>query len=111
MSYYAHPGQSLVDHLMGVALRAKQFAAHFQGDDHAHIAGLLHDLGKAEKEFQKRIATGDNKERRSRTLIMEPLWPCFISFGLLPSPSMGTMPVFTIARTSSRCPANYPRGR
>lgn len=61
---FAHPGQSLIDHLLGVALRAKQFAAHFEGDDHAHLAGLLHDLGKAEKEFQKRIqkAAGLAKE-------------------------------------------------
>jgi len=60
----AHPGQSLVEHLMGVARRAKQFAAHFQSDDHAYIAGLLHDLGKGEKEFQKRIqkAAGLAKE-------------------------------------------------
>jgi len=52
----AHPDQSLVKPLLGVARQAREFAARFQGKDHAELAGLLHDLGKAEKEFQDRIA-------------------------------------------------------
>ncbi len=51
----AHPEQSLVEHLIGVARRAKKFAAHFQGEDHAELAGLLHDLGKADESFRKRM--------------------------------------------------------
>lgn len=52
----AHPGQTLVGHLNGVASRSKDFAAHFRGESHAELAGSLHDLGKADREFQKRIA-------------------------------------------------------
>lgn len=51
----AHPDQSLVEHLVGVACRAKTAGKFFQGEQHAELAGLLHDLGKAEAEFQKRI--------------------------------------------------------
>ncbi len=54
--FLAHPDQSLAKHLMGVARRAKGLAMHFQGEDHAELAGLLHDLGKAERGFQDRVA-------------------------------------------------------
>lgn len=53
--FLAHPDQSLVAHLIGVARRAHVFAAHFQGKDHAKLAGLLHDLGKADESFRKRM--------------------------------------------------------
>ena len=76
----AHPDQSLVKHLLGVARRAKESAARFQGEKHAELAGLLHDLGKAEKEFQGRIA-GKKAEKRPHAhhgaaLALErQLWP------------------------------------
>ena len=56
MEYYAHEGQSLVEHLRAVANFASRFASYFDAREHGCLAGLLHDLGKAEHEFQKRIA-------------------------------------------------------
>jgi len=56
---FAHPGQPLADHLISVARRAEQFAGYFSAGRHGGLAGLLHDLGKAENEFQKRICSDD----------------------------------------------------
>lgn len=52
----AHPHQTLAVHLIGVAEKAKDFAKVFKSEEHAEIAGLLHDLGKAEDVFQSRMA-------------------------------------------------------
>ena len=64
MEYYAHQGQSLVKHLSGVANYAAQFASFFEAREHGRLAGLLHDLGKAEEEIQKRIKTDDRNGKK-----------------------------------------------
>ncbi len=85
MTLLAHPNQPLADHLRRVAEKAKEFARVFGGEEHAYLAGLLHDLGKAEVEFQKRITTGKGKEEphchhgTALVLVDEkrgaPIWP------------------------------------
>ena len=60
-SLLAHENQTLVSHLEGVSQRAEGFAAAFDASEQGKIAGLLHDLGKAEVEFQKRIDSNDKE--------------------------------------------------
>jgi CRISPR-associated endonuclease/helicase Cas3 len=51
--------QPLKDHLTRVAALAAKFAEIFNASGLAHIAGLLHDLGKYTDEVQRRIAGED----------------------------------------------------
>jgi CRISPR-associated endonuclease/helicase Cas3 len=80
MSLKAHPEQELADHLTGVASRAARFAKAFDAERQAKLAGLLHDLGKAESQFQARL-TGSSDEKlphapHGAALALErQLWP------------------------------------
>ena len=63
MTLKAHDEQSLAIHLVGVSTRSTQFAAHFDASLQGSIAGLLHDLGKAEDAFQSRVWGDKNAEK------------------------------------------------
>lgn len=72
MIYYAHTAtkpdgspdpdeskwQRLRDHLRNVAELAAGFAAPFGASDEVRVAGLLHDLGKYQTDFQRYLAHG-----------------------------------------------------
>ena len=59
MTLYAHSEnaegkrQPLVDHLRNVAARARERARPFGGGDLAFLAGVWHDAGKADPEWQR----------------------------------------------------------
>jgi len=61
MTLWAHKNHPLAAHLAAVARRAEEFATHFDGAEQARLAGLLHDLGKAEQQFQARVLSDDKK--------------------------------------------------
>ncbi len=50
--------QSLADHLRNVADLASDFARPFGGETEARLAGLLHDLGKYQLDFQNYLSKG-----------------------------------------------------
>lgn len=53
----SHPeGQPLREHLNEVASMASQFAEKFGAGEEGFFAGMLHDIGKYTKEFQRRLA-------------------------------------------------------
>lgn len=61
--YYAHSKdsvsksewQTLEEHLLGVASRAEAFADAFGAPEWGRCTGLLHDMGKATRAFQRRL--------------------------------------------------------
>ena len=46
----------LVEHLRAVAELAREFSSSFGGGETAHYAGLWHDLGKFDPEFQRYLS-------------------------------------------------------
>ena len=57
--------QLLIDHLRGVAERAKAFAEAFSSGEIAFLAGMLHDFGKYSNAFQRKLRGEDNGARHS----------------------------------------------
>ena len=70
LSLYAHSAnahgerQLLVDHLRSVAEVARDLASPFGGGDLAFLAGLWHDVGKADPKWQERLIECERGKRR-----------------------------------------------
>lgn len=64
--YFAHKDHLLSKHLEDVGLRASVFAGAFDASFHGKIAGLLHDLGKVEAEFQQRLESDDKQVKNKK---------------------------------------------
>lgn len=64
MKYIAHKDgereQTIKEHLTGTARLAGQFAEKFGSKDWGYCGGMLHDIGKYSKEFQKKIQEDTN---------------------------------------------------
>lgn len=58
--------QKLEDHLLGVALLARQFASEFGNEEWGNLLGLWHDLGKYSDEFQEYIKKNSGFEEGER---------------------------------------------
>ncbi len=53
--WFAHPEHLLTEHLACVGERAREFAETFDSGGWGNLAGLWHDLGKFQPEFQRRL--------------------------------------------------------
>ena len=64
MKYIAHKDrereQTIKEHLTGTARLAGQFSEKFGSEDWGYCGGMLHDIGKYSKEFQKKIKEDTN---------------------------------------------------
>ena len=69
--YYAHTSgatgdwQLLSDHLYAVAEKAREFAEPFSSGDLAYWAGLLHDLGKFNPDFQTYLKAAEKARKEN----------------------------------------------
>ena len=64
MNYIAHKDgdriQTIKEHLEGTASLAQSFAEKFGKGEWGYCCGMLHDIGKYSKEFQKKIKEDTN---------------------------------------------------
>ena len=74
MEYIAHKDnervQTVKEHLYGTAELAGFFAERFGKKEWGYCCGMLHDLGKYSKEFQRKIRN-DTGERIAKTVLCD----------------------------------------
>ena len=69
--FYAHISedgtrkQTIESHLLGTAEKAAKFAAEIGEENRGYLAGLIHDVGKYSKAFQKRLEGGAKVDHSS----------------------------------------------
>lgn len=81
----AHPGHTLVEHLVDVAARAAEFAGAFGSPQWGELAGLWHDLGKFQPEFQRKLAGEQRSVEHSgigaaHAMLRDPQWALPLAF-------------------------------
>lgn len=78
--------EPLRDHLSAVASRAAAFASACDGKDQGRAAGLLHDLGKYARRFQRRVK-GESDARAGDHAMLGAILAlqCYKSLGCMPA--------------------------
>lgn len=108
----AGPWHPLEAHLTGVAQLAAEFASAFDAEQEAHLAGLLHDLGKYGGLFRKRLrgeASGIDHWTLGAWAVAQH-YPRAAAACLAAAGHHLGLPQFDQDTSSRLDPANYPQG-
>ena len=78
MEYIAHREedrvQLLLQHLLGTAERARDFAEKFGKGEWGYCCGMLHDIGKYSDKFQRKIKEDNSISVDTRQRVLDYVW-------------------------------------